>query len=114
MLKVIVLNCFDFPCLLCISKSDCQVTHVLFFPFSTENEVTTFPVLVSDQSEIVDTNGAGDAFVGGISSFCCLEIILLFSLYKIYCFFIQLVLQNKINSFTAFLCIPKLYDVIKF
>ncbi|RMC11652.1 hypothetical protein DUI87_11774 [Hirundo rustica rustica] len=31
---------------------------------ATENEVTTFPVLVSDQSEIVDTNGAGDAFVG--------------------------------------------------
>ncbi|KAF4794523.1 hypothetical protein TURU_101645 [Turdus rufiventris] len=33
-----------------------------------ENEVTTFPVLVSDQSEIVDTNGAGDAFVGGFLS----------------------------------------------
>ncbi|XP_074881824.1 adenosine kinase isoform X2 [Buteo buteo] len=33
---------------------------------ATENEVTTFPVLVSDQSEIVDTNGAGDAFVGGL------------------------------------------------
>lgn len=69
MLKVVVLNCFDFPCLLCISKSSSQVTRVLFFPFSTENEVTTFPVLVSDQSEIVDTNGAGDAFVGGISYF---------------------------------------------
>lgn len=25
----------------------------------------TFPVLEIDQSEIVDTNGAGDAFVGG-------------------------------------------------
>ncbi|XP_072725426.1 adenosine kinase isoform X2 [Ciconia boyciana] len=35
---------------------------------ATENEVTTFPVLVSDQSEIVDTNGAGDAFVGGFLS----------------------------------------------
>lgn len=63
------MNCFDFQCLLCLSKSDSRVTHVLFFPFSTENEVTTFPVLVSDQSEIVDTNGAGDAFVGGISYF---------------------------------------------
>lgn len=62
-----VLNCFDFHCSLCFSKSYFQVTHVLFFPFTTENEVTTFPVLVSDQSEIVDTNGAGDAFVGGIS-----------------------------------------------
>ncbi|ETE59109.1 hypothetical protein L345_15163, partial [Ophiophagus hannah] len=29
-----------------------------------KNEVRTFPVLISDQSEIVDTNGAGDAFVG--------------------------------------------------
>uniref|UniRef100_A0A8C2TFM4 Adenosine kinase n=1 Tax=Coturnix japonica TaxID=93934 RepID=A0A8C2TFM4_COTJA len=35
---------------------------------ATENGVTTFPVLVSDQSEIVDTNGAGDAFVGGFLS----------------------------------------------
>ncbi|XP_019357928.1 PREDICTED: adenosine kinase isoform X1 [Gavialis gangeticus] len=35
---------------------------------ATENEVTSFPVLVSDQSEIVDTNGAGDAFVGGFLS----------------------------------------------
>uniref|UniRef100_A0A8C2YAS2 Adenosine kinase n=1 Tax=Coturnix japonica TaxID=93934 RepID=A0A8C2YAS2_COTJA len=36
---------------------------------ATENGVTTFPVLVSDQSEIVDTNGAGDAFVGGQQMF---------------------------------------------
>lgn len=46
-----------------------QVTDVLFSLSIIENEVTTFPVLVSDQSEIVDTNGAGDAFVGGISHF---------------------------------------------
>jgi len=46
-----------------------QVTDVLFSLSVIENEVTTFPVLVSDQSEIVDTNGAGDAFVGGISNF---------------------------------------------
>uniref|UniRef100_A0A803TAS7 Adenosine kinase n=1 Tax=Anolis carolinensis TaxID=28377 RepID=A0A803TAS7_ANOCA len=35
---------------------------------ATENEVKSFPVLISDQSEIVDTNGAGDAFVGGFLS----------------------------------------------
>lgn len=84
-----VFNCFDFHCLLRFSKSYFQVTHVSFSSFTIENEVATFPVLVSDQSEIVDTNGAGDAFVGGIS-FCCLEIILLFSLYKIYHFSFQL------------------------
>ncbi|RXM36871.1 Adenosine kinase [Acipenser ruthenus] len=32
------------------------------------NEVMIFPVLDIDQSEIVDTNGAGDAFVGGFLS----------------------------------------------
>lgn len=71
MLKVraLLFNCFDFHCSLCFSKSYFQVTHVLFSPSTIENEVTTFPVLVSDQSEIVDTNGAGDAFVGGISYF---------------------------------------------
>ncbi|XP_028916229.1 adenosine kinase isoform X2 [Ornithorhynchus anatinus] len=35
---------------------------------ATANEVNTFPVLDQDQSEIVDTNGAGDAFVGGFLS----------------------------------------------
>lgn len=64
-----VLNCFDFHCLFSFSKSYFQVTYVLFSSSTAENEVTTFPVLVSDQSEIVDTNGAGDAFVGGISYF---------------------------------------------
>lgn len=33
--------------------------------FSTGDKVETFPVLEIDQNEIVDTNGAGDAFVGG-------------------------------------------------
>lgn len=37
----------------------------VFLSFLLENEVRTFPVLISDQSEIIDTNGAGDAFVGG-------------------------------------------------
>nr|XP_020651812.1 adenosine kinase-like [Pogona vitticeps] len=35
---------------------------------ATDTEVRSFPVLISDQSEIVDTNGAGDAFVGGFLS----------------------------------------------
>lgn len=34
-----------------------------------ESEVTAFPVLDQKQEEIVDTNGAGDAFVGGTDSF---------------------------------------------
>lgn len=34
-----------------------------------ESEVTAFAVLDQDQKEIVDTNGAGDAFVGGKDSF---------------------------------------------
>uniref|UniRef100_A0A452RJK7 Adenosine kinase n=1 Tax=Ursus americanus TaxID=9643 RepID=A0A452RJK7_URSAM len=36
---------------------------------ATESEVTAFAVLDQDQKEIVDTNGAGDAFVGGTDSF---------------------------------------------
>ncbi|KAL7877902.1 hypothetical protein SRHO_G00045450 [Serrasalmus rhombeus] len=32
------------------------------------DKVETFPVIETDQSEIVDTNGAGDAFVGGFLS----------------------------------------------
>ncbi|XP_061053268.1 adenosine kinase isoform X1 [Eubalaena glacialis] len=35
---------------------------------ATESEVTAFAVLDQDQKEIVDTNGAGDAFVGGFLS----------------------------------------------
>ncbi|XP_074152881.1 adenosine kinase isoform X1 [Sminthopsis crassicaudata] len=35
---------------------------------ATANEVIAFPVLDQNQSEIVDTNGAGDAFVGGFLS----------------------------------------------
>lgn len=34
-----------------------------------EGEVTAFAVLDQDQKEIIDTNGAGDAFVGGTHSF---------------------------------------------
>ena len=40
-----------------------------------ENEVTAFAVLDQNQEEIVDTNGAGDAFVGGTDSFIsCLQV----------------------------------------
>ncbi|XP_004407095.1 PREDICTED: adenosine kinase [Odobenus rosmarus divergens] len=35
---------------------------------ATESEVTAFSVLDQNQKEIVDTNGAGDAFVGGFLS----------------------------------------------
>ncbi|EDL86264.1 adenosine kinase, isoform CRA_c [Rattus norvegicus] len=35
---------------------------------ATGNDVTAFPVLDQNQEEIVDTNGAGDAFVGGFLS----------------------------------------------
>ncbi|KAM6182773.1 adenosine kinase isoform 1-T1 [Erethizon dorsatum] len=35
---------------------------------ATESEVTAFPVLDQDQKGIIDTNGAGDAFVGGFLS----------------------------------------------
>ncbi|KAH0520033.1 Adenosine kinase [Microtus ochrogaster] len=35
---------------------------------ATENEVTAFAVLDQNQKEIIDTNGAGDAFVGGFLS----------------------------------------------
>ncbi|XP_077896030.1 adenosine kinase isoform X6 [Ictidomys tridecemlineatus] len=35
---------------------------------ATENEVTAFAVLDQDQKEIIDTIGAGDAFVGGFLS----------------------------------------------
>ncbi|KAL6036231.1 hypothetical protein STEG23_023967, partial [Scotinomys teguina] len=35
---------------------------------NVRNEVTAFAVLDQNQKEIVDTNGAGDAFVGGTNS----------------------------------------------
>lgn len=41
----------------------------LFLALIAENEVTAFAVLDQDQEEIIDTNGAGDAFVGGTNSF---------------------------------------------
>lgn len=43
----------------------CFFCFFVFLSFLLENEVRVFPVLISDQSEIIDTNGAGDAFVGG-------------------------------------------------
>lgn len=38
----------------------------VIFLLSTGDNVIMFPVLDIDQNDIVDTNGAGDAFVGGI------------------------------------------------
>lgn len=40
----------------------CVIYNFLFF---SVDEVVAFPVLEIDQGKIVDTNGAGDAFVGG-------------------------------------------------
>lgn len=47
------------------SNNSLTRSHLLWTVFSTGDKVETFPVLEIDQSEIVDTNGAGDAFVGG-------------------------------------------------
>lgn len=47
------------------SNNSLTHSHLLWTVFSTGDEVETFPVLEIDQSEMVDTNGAGDAFVGG-------------------------------------------------
>lgn len=47
-------------------------THLLRTVFSTDDKVETFPVLEIKRSEIVDTTGAGDAFVGGTcKAFLC-------------------------------------------
>ena len=34
-----------------------------------DGEVKEYPIVAIDQEDIVDTNGAGDAFVGGKTSF---------------------------------------------
>lgn len=36
-----------------------------------QGKITAYPILAIDQSKIVDTNGAGDAFVGGFLSQYC-------------------------------------------
>ncbi len=60
-LSYLILN---FQGLLCLFRSLLQL-----YNFSTcvctEDKVETFPVLKIDAKDIVDTNGAGDAFVGG-------------------------------------------------
>ncbi|XP_072679764.1 adenosine kinase isoform X2 [Canis lupus baileyi] len=45
-----------------------MATVCLSLALLAESEVTAFAVLDQDQKEIVDTNGAGDAFVGGFLS----------------------------------------------
>lgn len=37
----------------------------LYILFISEGKITEFPVIHIDPKDIVDTNGAGDAFVGG-------------------------------------------------
>ena len=44
----------------CVSCGDVDLTNVLFL---TDGKVLSFPV--SKVDNVVDTNGAGDAFVGG-------------------------------------------------
>lgn len=41
------------------------ITSFLLSCLSSGDKVTAFPVIDIDQNDIVDTNGAGDAFVGG-------------------------------------------------
>ncbi len=42
-----------------------DVSIILFVCLLSGDKVKMFPVLDIDQNDIVDTNGAGDAFVGG-------------------------------------------------
>lgn len=55
-----------------------HVSRFKSFPFCSGDRIETFPVLKIDPKDIVDTNGAGDAFVGGeniwlsISCCCCI------------------------------------------
>lgn len=53
-------------------KSECGsfscrrfINSLLCVPLTAGDKVTRFPVVDIDQNDIVDTNGAGDAFVGG-------------------------------------------------
>lgn len=53
--------------LLCPDRSTLHFYNLYNFStcVCTEDKVETFPVLKIDAKDIVDTNGAGDAFVGG-------------------------------------------------
>lgn len=59
----------SFPGWGCILSVYKEKSVCLSLALIAENEVTAFAVLDQDQKEIVDTNGAGDAFVGGTDSF---------------------------------------------
>ena len=51
-----------------VKKKQHLCSTLINFPtcvLTTGEKVTMFPVLDIDQNDIVDTNGAGDAFVGG-------------------------------------------------
>uniref|UniRef100_A0A8C9WF55 Adenosine kinase n=1 Tax=Scleropages formosus TaxID=113540 RepID=A0A8C9WF55_SCLFO len=52
-----------------LSKENKKRQRIVVFTQGKDGTIAmTFPVLEIDQSEIVDTNGAGDAFVGGFLS----------------------------------------------
>uniref|UniRef100_A0A8C8E1T4 Adenosine kinase n=1 Tax=Oryzias sinensis TaxID=183150 RepID=A0A8C8E1T4_9TELE len=57
---------------------------------TVDDQVTMFPVVDIDQNDIVDTNGAGDAFVGGTEGclttcFCVLYHLICTNQHNIYC-----------------------------
>lgn len=53
---IILSFCLPFVTSVCLSLSS---------PLCSDDKAETFPVLKIDPKDIVDTNGAGDAFVGG-------------------------------------------------
>lgn len=68
----------------------CSVCLSLSSPLCSDDKVETFPVLKIDPKDIVDTNGAGDAFVGG----------------KIFLFFFLWYISELLVGCLCFLWIP--------
>lgn len=54
-------------CVVFLSPS--SPVHINFLVVYSDNKVETFPILEIDPKDLVDTNGAGDAFVGGMIFF---------------------------------------------
>lgn len=73
-------------------KND-KIKKITVFPLSTDDQVTMFPVVDIDQNDIVDTNGAGDAFVGGTEG--CLT--------TCFCVLSHLICTNQPNIVTMLL-----------
>lgn len=61
-------SCYYVSCLIFWSRYECSSS------VCSGDKVETFPVLKIDSKDIVDTTGAGDAFVGG-KSFPCVYLI---------------------------------------